>query len=136
MNKDKLQCSTQQPVTAQYSVVQCITVLWSEVLYTLNMSTLNHSLVQQCALCSESQWNTLQNSTAQNSSVKVEAYYNGPEFKCQPASGTGWFSYKICTKNSKTLMVSLFKPLVHFEITILKYKGKSIFLLFVFNYIS
>ena len=40
-------------------------------------------------------------------SAKLGAYYNGPKFKCQPTSGTGWFSYKIWTKNSKTPMINL-----------------------------
>ena len=31
----------------------------------------------------------------------VGAYNNGPKFKFQPASGTGWFSYKIWTKTLK-----------------------------------
>ena len=53
----------------------------------------------------------------------------GPKFKCQPESGTGWFSYKIWTKNSETHMVNLFKTLGHFEITILKYNFKKKYLL-------
>ena len=43
--------------------------------------------------------------------LMIGAYYNGPKFKCQPTSGTGWFSFKIWTKNSKTAMVNLFKNL-------------------------
>ena len=43
------------------------------------------------------------------------AYYNGPKFKYQPTSGTGWFSYKILTKNSKTPMVNLLKNLRPFR---------------------
>ena len=39
------------------------------------------------------------------------AYYIAPKFKCQPAIGTGWFSYKIWTQNSRTPMVNLFKNL-------------------------
>ena len=36
-------------------------------------------------------------------------YYNGLKFKYQLLSGTGQFSYKILTKNSKTPMVNLIK---------------------------
>ena len=32
----------------------------------------------------------------------IGAYYYEPKFKFQPTSGTGWFSYKIWIKNSKT----------------------------------
>ena len=41
----------------------------------------------------------------------VGVYYNEPKFKNQLLSGTGWFSYKIWTKNSKTPMVNLLKNL-------------------------
>ena len=60
----------------------------------------------------------------------IGAYYNGPKFKCQPTSGTGWFSYKIWTKNSKTPIVNLFKNLRPFWNYIFKYNWKSIFWLF------
>ena len=43
------------------------------------------------------------------------AYYNGPKFKYRLLSGTGWFSYKIWTKNSKTPMVNLLKNLRPFQ---------------------
>ena len=43
--------------------------------------------------------------------LQVGAYYNWPKFKYQVLSGTGWFSYKIWTKNSKTPMVNLLKNL-------------------------
>ena len=65
----------------------------------------------------------------------VGAYYNGPQFKCQHASGTGWLFYKIWTKTSKTPMVNLLKNLRPFLNYNFKYNGKSIFLLF-FNYWS
>ena len=48
-------------------------------------------------------------------SAYIGAYYNGPKFKFQPASGTEWFSYKIWTKNSKTPMVNLLKNLRPFQ---------------------
>ena len=44
----------------------------------------------------------------------VGVYYNGPKFKYQLLSGTGWFSYKIWT-NSKTPMVNLLKNLRPFQ---------------------
>ena len=43
--------------------------------------------------------------------LMIGAYYNGPKFKYQLLSGTGWFSYKIWTKNYKTSMVNLLKNL-------------------------
>jgi hypothetical protein len=58
------------------------------------------------------------------------AYYNGPKFKCQPTSGTGWFSYKIWTKNSKTHMVNLLKNLRPFQNYILKIQWEIHFLTF------
>ena len=33
--------------------------------------------------------------------IMLGEYYNGPKFKCQPASGTGWFSIKYGPKNLK-----------------------------------
>ena len=48
------------------------------------------------------------------------AYYSGPKFKCQPTGGTGWFSYKIWAKNSKTPMVNLLKNLRPFQNYIFK----------------
>ena len=39
----------------------------------------------------------------------LEAYHNGPKFKCQLERSTGGFSYKIWTKNSKISMVNLSK---------------------------
>ena len=42
-------------------------------------------------------------------------YYKWPKFKYQLLSGTGWFSYKIWTKNSKTPMVNLLKNLRPFR---------------------
>ena len=59
------------------------------------------------------------------------AYYNGTTFKFQPASSTGGFFYKLWTKNSQTPMVNVLNNLRPFQITILKYNGKSI--LFTFS---
>ena len=59
--------------------------------------------------------------------MTIGAYYNGLKLKYQPESGTGGFSYKIWTKNSKKPMVSQ-KTLGHFQITIKK--EKSIFFFF------
>ena len=50
----------------------------------------------------------------------IGAYYNGPKFKCQPTSGTGWFSYKIWAKNSKTPIGNLLKNLTPFRNYIFK----------------
>ena len=47
--------------------------------------------------------------------LEVVAYYNWPKFKYQLLSGTGWSSYKILTKNSKTPMVNLLKNLRPFQ---------------------
>ena len=72
----------------------------------------------------------LQNSTRAKFQLPwIGAYYNGPKFKCQPTSGTGWFSYKIWTKKSKTPMVNLLKNLRPFQtyVFFFKYNGKSIF---------
>ena len=46
--------------------------------------------------------------------TKVGAYYNGQKFKYHLLSGTGWFSHKIWTQNSKTPIVNLLKNLRQF----------------------
>ena len=58
------------------------------------------------------------------------AYYNGPKFKYQPTSGTGWFSYEMWTKNSKTPMVNLLKNLRPFWNYIIKIQWESHLLTF------
>ena len=60
----------------------------------------------------------------------IEVYYNGLKFKYQPTSGTGWFSYKIWTKNSKTPIVNLFKNLRPFQNYIFKIQWEIHFLTF------
>ena len=61
----------------------------------------------------------------------VGAYYNGPKFKYQLLSGTGWFSYKIWTKNSKTPMVNLLKNLRPFWNYNFKIQGEINFFTFL-----
>ena len=50
----------------------------------------------------------------------IGAYYNEPKFKCRPVSGTGWFSYKIWTQNSKTPKVNCLNNLKPLQNHILK----------------
>ena len=59
------------------------------------------------------------------------AYYNWPKFKYQLLSGTGWFSYKIWTKNSKTPIVNPLKNLRSFQKYIFKIQWEIIFLTFL-----
>ena len=60
----------------------------------------------------------------------IGVYYNWPKFKYQLLSGTGWFSYKIWTKNSKTPIVNLFKNLRPFQNYIFKIQWEIHFLTF------
>ena len=62
--------------------------------------------------------------------LKVGAYYNGPKFKYQLFGGTGSFSYKIWTKNSKTPIVNRLKNLRQFWKYIFKIQCKIHFLIF------
>ena len=63
--------------------------------------------------------------------VTVGVYYNWPKFKYQLLSGTGWFSYKIWTKNSKTPIVNLLKNLRPFRNYIFKIQWEIHFLTFL-----
>ena len=58
-------------------------------------------------------------------------YYNWPKFKYQLLSGTGWFSYKIWTKISKTPMVNLLKNLRPFQNYIFKIQWEIHFFTFL-----
>ena len=59
------------------------------------------------------------------------AYYNEPKCKYRLLSGTGWFSYKIWTQNSKTPMVNLLKNLRPFQNYIFKIQWEIHFLTFL-----
>ena len=62
---------------------------------------------------------------------EIGAYYNWPKFKFQLLSGTGWFSYKIWTKNSKTPIVNLLHNLRPFRNYIFKIQWEIHFLTFL-----
>ena len=63
----------------------------------------------------------------------VGVYYKWPKFKYQLLSGTGWFSYKIWTNNSKTPIVNLFKNVRPFQNYIFKIQWEIHFFTFFLN---
>ena len=133
-----VQCTVYTVHCTLYSVqctlytVHCTLYTVHITIYTFNVNCIVYSV--NCKLYN-TYWLVMKRSRARvtiggqcvllQNSLKIGAYYNGPKFKCQPTSGTGWFYYKIWTKNSKTPMVDLLKNPRPFQNNIFKIQWEN-----------